>query len=98
MIGLERERILHVGVYGNSGKQLRLYRDACLNQHVLKAENGKFRFVGVETVLAGILELLKRFVMFLARVNISLGKFSVLQQLTEIQGKGVSRVCSQIKG
>ena len=57
--GREPPRALHIGVDGNSRKVCRVKGDFAFDQHILKAENRKYRLVVVASLLADIVHLLQ---------------------------------------
>ena len=55
----EPARALHIGVYGNGREGCRVKGDFAFDQHILKAENRKYRLVVVASLLADIVHLLQ---------------------------------------
>ena len=55
----EPPRALHIGVYGNGREVCRVKGDFAFDQHILKAENRKYRLVVVASLLADIVHLLQ---------------------------------------
>ena len=85
--GREPPRALHIGVDGNGREGCRVNRDFALDQHILKAENRKYRLVVVASLLADIVHLLQRRGDFsVGHLDVFLGKFTVfIQHLAKAQ-------------